>query len=90
MIVINNLVILSSLGKTDCRRRQISYEDNKIFVQRLQSPAESNISHCVALPIIIAVLASQEATDEAIARILHAHEQMKVLVYVTDLATDAD
>ena len=53
MTIINNLSIISSLGKTDCRRSQIYYEDNKIFVQRLQSPAASNISHAVALPIII-------------------------------------
>ena len=88
MIVINNLVILSRLGKTDCRRRQIYYEDNKIFVQNLQAPAASNISHAVALPIIIARLASEEATEAAIERISQAQQQMKVLVDVTDLEAD--
>ena len=90
MIVINNLVILSSLGKTDCRRSQIYYEDNKIFVQNLRTPAESNISHSVALPIIIARLASEEATEAAIERIFQAQQQMKIFVDVTDLEGDQE
>ena len=85
MIVRNNLIISSSLGKTDCRRSKIYHEHNKIFTERIRGPGESRTSHFVTLPLVIAAFASQEATEAAIARIFHAQQQMKVLVDITDL-----
>lgn len=85
MTIINNLIIISSLGKTDCRRSKIYHENNKIFTQRIRGPGESRTSHCVTLPILMAVLASQEAIDEAIVRIFHVQQQMKIFVDITDL-----
>lgn len=85
MIVRNNLIISSSLGKTDCRRSKIYHEDNKIFTERIRGPGESRTSHFVTLPLVIAAFTSQEATDEAIARILQAQQQMKIFVDITDL-----
>ena len=90
MTIINNLVISSSLGKTDCRRSRIYHEDNKIFAEHIKVPGELRTTHFVALPILIAAFASQEATEAAIARIVQAQEQMKVLVDITDLETDLE
>lgn len=75
MIVRNNLIVVSSLGKTDCRRSNIYCQDNKIFAQNIRVPGELRTPRFVALPILIARLASPEATHEASARIVEAQEQ---------------
>lgn len=85
MIVRNNLILINSLGKTDCRRSKIYYEDNKIFVERIQDPEELNDAAFVALPIVVAKLASPEAIREANTRILKAQRLQGVFVDVTDL-----
>lgn len=88
MIVRNNLIIISSLVRTDCRRSQIYYEDNKIFVEHIRGPEEMNDAAFVALPIVAARLASPDAIREANTRILKAQRLQKIIVDVTDLATN--
>ena len=61
MIVRNNLILISSLGRTDCRRSKIPYEDNKIFVERVRGPEDLNDAAFVALPIVAARLPSPDA-----------------------------
>ena len=87
MIVRNNLILISSLGRTDCRRSKIYYKENKIFVERTRGPRELNNKTFVALPIVAARLASREAIREANTRILRAQRLQKVIVDVTDLET---
>ena len=90
MIVRNNLILVSSLGRTDCRRSQIYYEDNTIFVERIRGPEELNDKAFVALPIVVARLPSREAIREANIRILKAQRLQQIIVDITDLETDSE
>ena len=90
MIVRNNLILISSLGRTDCQRSQIYYEDNKIFVERVRGPEEMNDKAFVALPIVAARLPSREAIREANTRILRAQRLQQIIVDVTDLERDPE
>lgn len=90
MIVKNNLIVISSLGKTDCRRSKIYREDNKIFVERIRDLRGSQRSKFIALPIVLARFASLEATHKAMTRIVEAQEQLKVHVDITDLEVDQE
>lgn len=79
------MVVISSLGETNCERSRFFRRSNKIFVQHVRLEGEMRGSRFVSLPILVAVLASPEAADAAIFRILEARQQRQSIVDVTDL-----
>ena len=68
------MIIISSLRQTDCERSRFFRRSNKIFAQQVRVPDEMRAPQSVLLPILVAVLASPEAADAAILRILEARQ----------------
>lgn len=79
------MIIISSLGQTDCERSRFFRRSNKIFAQQVRVPGEMRAPQFVSLPILVAVLASAEAADEAILRIIEARKLKQMVVDLTDL-----
>ena len=79
------MVVISSLGETDCKRSRFFRRSNKIFAQHIRVAGEPSTSRFVSLPILVAALASPKAADAAIFRILEARQQRQSVVDLTDL-----
>ena len=79
------MIVMNSLGQTDCKRSRFLRQSNKIFVQHVRVPDELRTSRFVSLPILVAVLASVNAAEKAIHRILEARKRNESIVDLTDL-----
>lgn len=79
------LIINSSLSETDCSRSRMFRQGKKILAQQVRVEGESRASQFVSLPIVIAVLASSKAAEEAINRIRYGIRTGKSFVDLTDL-----
>ena len=78
-------IVNSSLGQTACKRSRFFRQSNKVFVQHICQPGEMQASRFVSLPILVAVLTSRDAADEAILRICKARDLKQTVVDLTDL-----
>ena len=78
------MIVISSLGETDCKRSRFFRRSDKIFAQHVRE-GEPRRSHFVSLPILVAALASPKAADAAIFRILEARQQGQIFVDLRDL-----
>ena len=79
------MIVISSLGQIDCKRSRFFRQSNKVFVQHTRQPGEMHTYRFVSLPILVAVLASRDAADKAIRRILEARDLKQSVVDLTDL-----
>ena len=81
------MIIISSLGGTNCYRSRVFYRGNKLFAQHMRTieDGEPIRSRFVSLPIIAAVLASPEHAQKAVLRVLEARREGKNVVDLMDL-----
>ena len=79
------MIVNSSLGQTECERSRFFRQSNKVFIQHIRVPGEVRTSRFVSLPILVAVLKSVDAAEEAIFRIYEAQKLNESVVDLTDL-----
>lgn len=81
------MIIVSSLGGTNCYRSRVFYRSNKLFAQHMRTieDGEPMRARFVSLPIVVAVLASPAHAEQAVLRVLEARRDGENVVDLTDL-----